>query len=111
MAAQPSDRRVQSLIVLAEAKSGEMPGGDGRVVVERADGYGGHPGFDRDVAAEILIGAVEAQWSEIGSDEVSAMCRQDLEADLGQRVRQLVALALHVAGQARVIIVIEPQPG
>src|SRR6185503_20636430 len=99
MASQSVNRRIQGFIMLAEAKTGEVPRRPVRAVVEGADRHGGHPRLDRDMAAEILVAAVETQWPEVGGDEIGAVGRQHLEADLGQRASQPVALALHVAGQ------------
>ena len=50
-------------------------------VVERTDRNGGHPGLDRDVAAEVLVRAVETQRPEVGRHEVGAVRWKHLEAD------------------------------
>ena len=61
MLTQPFDGGVQSRVVLAETEPREVSrSGIGRVV-ECADGNRGDPRFGRDVAAEVLVRAVEPE--------------------------------------------------
>src|SRR5436853_3334083 len=98
MAVQALYGPVQGLVVLAEAEAREVPRRIRRSIIEGADRYRRDACFDRDMPAEVLVSAVEAQRAEVRGDEIGAMGRQDLEADVRQRAGQPVALALHVAG-------------
>ena len=82
-----------------------MPRRPLRVVVEGTDRYRRHPRLHGDVPAKVFICAVEAQRPEVRRDEIRAVRRQDLEADLAEGACQPVALALHVGGQSRVVAV------
>src|SRR5712664_4505512 len=92
MPTKPIDGTVQRGVVLAKAEACKVARRASRIVVEGTDRHGGHTGFDRDMAAEILVGAVEAERAKVGRHEISAGRRQDLEADVGQGIAQPVAL-------------------
>jgi len=66
MPSEPFDCRIQRLVMLAETKAREMPRGLGRIIVKRADWYRRSPRLHRDVPAEILVGAIEAERPKIG---------------------------------------------
>ena len=83
--AQPINCSIQCLVVLAKTEPGEMARRDLGLVVEGTDRHGGHTRLDGDVAAEVLVGAVEAQRPEVGGDEIGAVRRQDIEADRSKR--------------------------
>src|SRR5688572_2831041 len=99
MTSKPIDCASQRLVMLTKTKAGQVARGTLGGVIERADRNGGHPGLDRDVPAEVLVSAVETQRPEVGRDEVGAMRRQHVKADIRQGVRQAIALALHVGGE------------
>ncbi len=80
MPGQTRDGFVEGRVVLAETKSREMTGP--AFLIKGADGHGGHPRLHRDVAAEILIVAVEAKRPEVGVQKISAATIRGLEAHL-----------------------------
>src|SRR5215212_12002948 len=100
MAPKSIDGTIERLVMLTETEAGKVARRSLGGVVERTDRNGGHPGLDRDVAAEVLVRAVETKRPEVGRHEVGAVRRQHVEADIGQGVRQAITLALHVGGEA-----------
>src|SRR5215813_6490665 len=105
------DGTVQRGVVLAEAEAGEVARCGRRFVIEGAHRDRRHAGLDRDVPTEVFVGSVEAEWAKVGLHEVGAVRRQDVEADGAQSDSEAIALALHVGGQRREVVVAQPQAG
>lgn len=82
MSSEPRDGFVQRRILLAKTKTYEVA--RAVVQIERADGHRGHTGLHRDMAAEIFVGAVEAERPEVGIQKVSPRALGCFETDARQ---------------------------
>src|SRR3982751_6582658 len=109
MASEALHGPIQGLVVLAETEAGEVPRRLFGGVVKGADRNGGDPRLHSDMAAEVLVGAVEDKGPKGGRQKMGAGAGQHAEADVGQRACQTIALALHVAGKLGVVAVVEAQ--